>query len=105
MKDELRHNGETGRNWRVRNMREGAIVRQRRLQNEWVRMRRDNDELKAKKTFVSDHKSTRIPHAKQADSKADISQRGRLKIDQQYRCGLIREMSLLNTSPASKEAK
>ena len=46
VRDQRSHNGEAGRNWRVRNMQEGAIIRQRKLQNQWLMTKRECDELK-----------------------------------------------------------
>lgn len=79
-------------------MQEGAMVRERRLRNEWVRAKRDIDELKDKQSMVSDrHKSFLATHNKPffLDCKADLYLQKRLKVGQEYRCGLIREMSCL----------
>lgn len=79
-------------------MQEGAIVRENRLRNEWVRAKRDITELKDKQVMISGrHKSFLATHNKPffLESKTDSIMKRRLKMNQEYRCGLIHEMSSL----------
>lgn len=46
-------------------MQEGAIIRQRKLQNQWIKTKREGDELKDRQLMISDrHKSMMATHSR-----------------------------------------
>jgi hypothetical protein len=58
-------------------------VREKRRQNEWIRVRRENDELKAKKTYVNDrHRSMMVTQGKALAVKTNQPFSQRLMVNQ-----------------------
>ncbi len=96
IKDERSHSGITVRNWRVKNMQQGAIVRSDKLHNEYLLAKRQIEELKDKKTIVNDlHKTVAVSQAR-----VDAL-RNRLRATEEYRCGLIAQIAQIKVTPRS----
>ena len=98
IKDERSHSGVTVRNWKVKNMQQGAIVRSAKLQNEYLLAKREIEELKDKKSIVNDlHKTMVVTQGKYVEGRGDAQRRVR----EEYRCGLIAQIAQIKVTPRS----
>jgi hypothetical protein len=79
-------------------MQEGAIIRSKKLENEFILAKREIEDMKSKKSIVNDlHKTTVMIQGKDGDG----SLRKRLKFYEEYRCGSMRDRSQLKLIPKS----